>query len=246
MSRQFDITLSNSQRISGEAKAGKKMIIFSHGFDVRRDSNGLFKDIVNNLPEDYGYVIFDYHVYEGIEENLRPLSEQARVLKEVVKWTKHEFKPLTINLIAHSMGCTIASYAQEKIFDQILYLAPAMRSGSRLRTFFTSRPTAKHHGDHWEVSRRSGKITRINDRFFEEFEAVDPPILMMKYATKKPINIIFAKQDEFITEDSFDIFKSTTSINVRGINGDHNFNAPARQNLLNLINKTITFKESRI
>lgn len=246
MSKQFDITLSNNQRISGEAKAGTKIVIFSHGFDVRRDSNGLFRDIVDSLPENYGYVIFDYHVYEGIEENLRPLSEQARVLKEVVKWTKRELKPVTINLIAHSMGCTIASYAQEKTFDQILYLAPAMRSGSRLRTFFTSRPTAKHHGDHWEVSRRSGKITRINDRFFEEFEAIDPPVLMIKYASKKPINIIYAKQDEFISEDSFDVFKTTSSINIQGINGDHNFNPPARKSLIKLITAFMTNKGHKI
>ncbi len=49
----FDITLNDASRIQGEYKLGDRLVVFSHGFDVRRDSNGLFHDIAESLPEGF-------------------------------------------------------------------------------------------------------------------------------------------------------------------------------------------------
>ncbi len=233
---QFDIMLTDHSRIQGEYKPGQKIVIFSHGFDVRRDSDGLFHDIAKSLPEDFGYVLFDFHYYEGVFETLRPLSEQAIVLQQVVAWAKHNLRPLSLHLVAHSMGCTIASFAEEPSFETVTYLAPPLKNGGGFRRFFTTHPGAQHKGSHWEITRRSGKTTRVSDKLFLESESADPVGYMRKYADIQPIQIIYAAQDRFIHEDLYLNLKGTKGLAIKGVEADHNFTGNARGVIIGELN----------
>lgn len=231
MSR-FDIRLSATEKISGEYKAGRHVVVFSHGFDVRRDSNGLFHDIAANLPKDFGYVLFDYHSYEGSTETLRTFHEQARVLGHVIAWVKTQLHPLSFHLIAHSMGCVTAAFAGYSGFETVTFLAPPMKNTRGLRHFFTTHPGATHYGDYWEISRKSGKTTRVSERFFRELESANPSGFIRAYAFSNPIKIICATADQFIPEQHYDILKSQKNISVHALNADHNFTGEARHELL--------------
>ena len=64
----------------------KHIIIFSHGFGVRKDDVGLFTDIVKAVPE-VESILFDY--FDVDEKNkiltIRPFSTQVKMLNDVVK-----------------------------------------------------------------------------------------------------------------------------------------------------------------
>lgn len=225
---QFEITLSDTSRIRGEYRAGSHVVVFSHGFDVRRDSKGLFSDIAHSLPEHFGFVLFDYHDYRGDTEYLHTLSEQAAILHQVVAWTKANLHPLELHLVAHSMGCTVASYAAEPSFSSVTYLAPPIHSGSGLRRFFTTHPgLITHSGHSFTVARRSGKTTHVTEAFLSEFESAQPEMFLRRYAASKPLSIIAAKEDRFMPPSIYDSLRKQ-HLAVEVIPGDHNFSDTAR------------------
>lgn len=228
----FDIIRADGSRITGEYKPGRQIVIFSHGFDVRRDSNGLFHDIAAGLPDGMGCVLFDYHVHRGSDEILRPFSEQVAVLHDVIAWTHQQLHPISIHLIAHSMGCKVASLAAITAFDTVTYLAPAMRSGPGFRTWFTTHPGARQAGDGWEIRRRSGKTTHISERFFTEHASFDPVRLLAAYAKKRPLHIIYATEDRFINPESFEPLRAEQGITLEALTGDHNFTGEARNEIV--------------
>lgn len=223
----FNIILADGSSVDGEYRVGKNVVIFSHGFDVQRDSNGLFLDIVSYLPKDFGFVFFDYHLYSNGNERLRTISQQSVALREVTEWVINNLKPRTIHLVAHSMGCKIASLAKIASFDSIIYLAPAINHGTGFRKWFTTHPGATQTDDGWQIERRSGKTTHISKTLFDEQEKLDPKELMIRYAANKPIEIIYALHDRFIPATQIEELAKISSITITPIDADHNFTGSA-------------------
>ena len=67
-----------------EYRLAPSMLVFSHGFGVRRDSRGMFTDIIQHLPEDFGYVLFDYDSSENGMTRATLTGEQIARLKRVI------------------------------------------------------------------------------------------------------------------------------------------------------------------
>ena len=87
-------------------ETNKHIIIFSHGFGTRKDDRGLLTDIADGFSETQS-ILFDYN---GVDEKeniltVRPLSQQARMLNEVIGKTRFENENATIDIIGHSQGC---------------------------------------------------------------------------------------------------------------------------------------------
>ena len=53
----------------------RSVVLFSHGFGVKKDARGMFTDIVQSLGSDYLPVMFDYNgVSEGKYSNCLPIQ----------------------------------------------------------------------------------------------------------------------------------------------------------------------------
>lgn len=85
----------------------KKILLFSHGFGVKRDDRGLFTDIASHFP-DYQSVMFDYNEIDEMSNTLTatPIEQQAKILTQ-----QYNNIPAgqEVFLICHSQGCLVAA-----------------------------------------------------------------------------------------------------------------------------------------
>lgn len=109
----------------GNAKSGK-IIVFSHGFGVKRDSRGMFNEIGDFLKSKSLIIRFDYNDINKAENlvTVLPYSDQAKILKKVLRFVKDEFQPKEINIISHSMGCLVTGILSPRNIEKIILLSP--------------------------------------------------------------------------------------------------------------------------
>ncbi len=160
-----------------------------------------------------------------------------------MSWAKTQLHPLELHLVAHSMGCTIASYAAETSFSTVIYLAPPLHSGRGLRRFFTTHPGLVHADNNgYVIERRSGKTSKVSEKFLAEFESAQPLAYIRNYAKQRPLSIITAEQDQHIPPSIYDELSSEPNIAVQRIEGDHNFSGASRVALCSVLANLLTPK----
>lgn len=91
----------------------KHIVIYSHGFGVRKDDNGLLSDIAENLPE-LESILFDYYDLDEVSNELLicPPSQQVNKLNKTIQELRIKNPEATIDLIAHSQGTVVAAMAK--------------------------------------------------------------------------------------------------------------------------------------
>src|SRR4051812_33976828 len=106
------------------------IVIYSHGFGVRKDDRGLLTDIAEHLPE-VESLLFDYNEVDELNHTLtmRPLSKQAEMLNEVVRKTRQSHPDAIIDLVGHSQGTIIIALAKPQGIRRTLLLAPVFDMG---------------------------------------------------------------------------------------------------------------------
>ena len=107
---QFKITTPSGIFVSGEYEGNPgsgEVIVFVHGFGVKRDSRGMFTDISMVLNNKFLIVRYDSFLTEENDEIQRKVleySKQAEMLTGVLEYIGREFRPAHVYIIAHSMG----------------------------------------------------------------------------------------------------------------------------------------------
>jgi hypothetical protein len=208
------------------------IIIFSHGFGVRQDARGLFTDIAAALS-DAQPIFFDYNEIDETNNTtlVRPLSQQAEILKKVLAGAKVANPSATIDLICHSQGAIAAALATlTGIRKTILIAPPADMNFERMQKMFKDRPGTEinMHGIS-RLARRDGSFTLVPSEYWAERKEIQPIELYNKLATQTELIIIRAKQDEVLGETDFSEIRNTTIINL---DGNHGFIGEARGPLL--------------
>ena len=63
----------------------KHIILYSHGFGVRKDDRGLFTDIANSFT-DVDNILFNYNIYDVNQNSLRVSSftQQSKILAKIL------------------------------------------------------------------------------------------------------------------------------------------------------------------
>ena len=86
------------------------IVIYSHGFGVRKDDRGLFTDIAAALPG-ATHRMFDYNRRDETTGNLTvaPLAEQVGMLRNQIEKARADTPGAIIDLICHSQGCIVAA-----------------------------------------------------------------------------------------------------------------------------------------
>ena len=92
-------------------KPGNPVIIFSHGFGVERTSAGLFQDIIEILPNSFGYVLFDYYSITGDHWSVPGINSMTSHLSRIIDMMHVDGRETYV--LAHSQGCTIAALAYD-------------------------------------------------------------------------------------------------------------------------------------
>jgi pimeloyl-ACP methyl ester carboxylesterase len=227
-------TLRRLNGIAVEYRLADKVIVFSHGFGVQRDSRGMFTDIVNALPKDVGFVLFDYYDVQGRTVRLTTFSEQVKRLQTVMRWLQEEGVH-DVGLVAHSMGCIVAALAHAKA-EVVFLLAPPTTIGARSRAYFTGKEGATEHDGVWTVPRGDGTPSLIPDTFFDEFEATDAAEALRSYAMEQPYTLIAAGSDEVLKDVDYAVLSQQPGVAFEQITqAGHNFDPPVRQRLIERI-----------
>lgn len=216
--------------IHGEKKHGSPIVIFSHGFGVKRDSRGLFTKIAASLPNNFGYVLFDYNSTDGEHVYLRTYSEQAAVLKTVFS-TVHRMTD-KIYVIGHSMGAITASILAEVSTTKSILLAPPVTSSSGRKYFNEYLGAYRDKDNVLVIPRKDGTTTHVTDNFWDEAESIDPIAAMLDYGKKSDLTVIRAMNEDILRHtENYTLLSNNQAIKLVELPGNHNFDPP-NQNLL--------------
>jgi len=214
----------------------KKIIVYSHGFGVKKDDRGLFTDIANSMPT-VKHVFFDYNKIDHDRNELTVLSlaEQKEKLRNVLSDVKTNHPDSEINMICHSLGCVIAALLCPVGINKIIYLAPPFKFDvGRSPNRFSKRPgvTIDVNGT-TSFPRRDGSTTVIDSKFWDTLASVTPIDLYNQLAKKTKSVVINANQDEVLKEKDYSGLSS--DIQIINIDASHDFRDGARSNLIQLV-----------
>lgn len=218
----------------------KRIVIFSHGFGVAKDSAGLFTDIANGLGQDTIPFLFDYNDFDDANRTMtiKPFSQQAVILKANIEQIRRDNPGIPISLVAHSQGCIIAAIAEPQGLDHVVLLAPAESFNTqRLEKAFTERLKPEHLPDgSTRIPRRNGSFILILAAYRPEIKLINPPERYNHLATLAPTTLIRAAQDDILGKH-VDDGRLSADIMIVKLDGDHNFTDPSdRQGLIAEIN----------
>lgn len=242
----FDLSFSEDFSILGEYEGNEKsgkVIIFSHGFGMKRDSKGLFIQIGDLLKQNYLVVRFDYCKMLS-EENATltySFSQQAKMLRKVVSHIKSKFKIYDVNLISHSMGCLVTGITDlENLNKVILMCSPPSKQFRSMQTYFKHKPgTIFDLEGVSKVKRSDGSWTFIHPSFWNDIKIIDPVKLIREISKKSETYFIRALQDDVIRDESYKEISSIKNVNFLELPGDHNFKGKDRKQLLKWVGEIL-------
>lgn len=214
----------------------KHIIIYSHGFAVRKDDMSLFTDLAGKIPEAES-ILFDY--YEVDEQAgkifLSTFSEQVRKLKEVVANVRQANPGAIIDLIGHSQGTLVAALARPEGIRRAVLISPVFdidieRTLSRYRT----KPGVKIDLEGIsEIPSSTGLTKIIPKEYWQERALLEPLPAYASLAAVTEVVAIEANQDELLSK--VDPKQLDGGIKLLPLDGDHNFNPPNREKLIGLV-----------
>ena len=221
-------------------EAEKHIVIYSHGFGVKKDGRGLFTDIAAALP-DMDHVLFDYGQVDESKKTIHvaPLNEQAAMLSEAIAKAKEESPDAIVDLIAHSQGCVVAALANLTGVRKVVLLAPPpdLDVASRLEKY-KERPSAVIDVNGTSTIPGTDGYTKVvPSSYWQSLKAPQPIKLYNSLNNKVGLLIIEALDDEIVEQLPADA--TTDSLRIEWVNADHNFTGEARAEVIKLIQQEL-------
>lgn len=220
----------------------KHIVIFSHGFAVRKEDRGLFTAISKALPDDVESILFDYNPINEQSNTLtaKPLDEQARKLRKVLNTMRAEYPGAIIDLVCHSQGCVVAGILKPRDIRKIIMITPPddVSEATLTKQLGARMDTAIDVNVRTRLSRSDGSTTVIHPEYWQSLAGVDPVKLYNRLARFTVLRIINAKQDEVLGKVSFEGIDP--SISQVTLEGNHDFkDEESRKRLLFILQKEL-------
>ena len=220
----------------------KHVIIYSHGFGVRKDDRGLFTDIAAALPG-AAHVMFNYSQIDDAANTLTatPLADQAAKLAQKIAAVQAANSGAIIDLVCHSQGCLAAAMANIPGIRKTIFTAPPpdanvedkiKRWRVRYGTQFTTEGTSY-------LERKDGSITIVPPEYWLSLKDLDAQELYNTFAGNTELVIITATEDEVLGEVALD--KLIPSVRVIRMSAGHNFEGKARTQLAAIIASELAY-----
>lgn len=218
----------------------KHIVVFSHGFGVRKDDRGLFTDIAAGLPGVMS-ILFDYNEADETANTLTvaPLRKQAALLEQVLIRTRDDNPDAVIDLMCHSQGCIVAAMLRPQNIRKVVFLAPPTTlSQERMLKLFGNRPGSKVDLlDKSLFTRRDGSTTIVPKEYWDDLPDIKPIPLYNELANDTQLIIIRAKHDEILGKTRFTDL--SPNITLTDLEGDHDFTGTERRALIAAIQKEL-------
>ena len=217
------------------------VIIYSHGFGVRKEDRGLFTAIAKTLPDAH-HVMFDYNPIHEESNTLtvKPLDEQMRKLRKVLNETRTEYPGATIDMVCHSQGCVVAAMLKPRYIRKIIMLTPPDDVSAETVARNLSRRLEEpiDTAVRTRLSRSDGSTTVIHPEYWQSLEGIKPVKLYNLLARVTTLRIMNAKQDEVLGSVNFEALDPGVSrVNLEG---GHNFDdEESRKKLLYILHKEL-------
>jgi len=213
-------------------KKVNNIVVFVHGFGVRWDSRGMFTEIKDSLPNDWGYVLFDFYDVSGEDVYIASISQQLKLLNEILNEVSSENNAARIHIIAHSKGCVVTALAMPKIDGKVILLAPPETFGKNLQDYFEKYPGVQRAKNEIIIPRKDGTITHIPNSYFKESLQIQPEEEILKLSKQSKVIIFQTTEDEVIGQTSYTKLQSIPNIEIIPIISDHNFTGDYRKHLI--------------
>lgn len=216
-------------------KDSKNIVIFIHGFGVRWDSRGMFSELAQSLPEDWGNVLFDFYDIKGDNVYITDIDQQVRRLSQIIKSTQSEYPQATLHLIAHSKGCIITAIAQPEVSGCVILLAPPENFGTRIESYFRRYPGAIASESGLIIPRKDGTTTHIPADYFAQTAKIQVEEVLLAYSTVHAFALLQTTKDEVIGETHYERLQNQPNITISQLAADHNFTKSHRAQLIGYI-----------
>lgn len=217
------------------------VVIYSHGFGVRKTDRGLFTAIADALP-DAQHVMFDYNPIHEESNTLtvKPIDQQVLKLRRVINTARAEYPGATIDLVCHSQGSVVAAILKPRDIRKIIMLTPPddMDAETFAKQLGARTGTVINLGERTRLARTDGSTTVIHPEYWQSLAGINPVKLYNRLARFTALRIINAKQDDILGKAVFDGIDPTVS--MVALSGNHNFDIPEdRARLLYILKKEL-------
>ena len=218
----------------------KHIVIFSHGFGVRKDDRGLLTDIAKEIPE-VESVLFDYFEVDEINKTLtiRTITEQAKMLNDVVRKTRESNPETIIDLIGHSQGTIVSAVAKPDGIRKAILLAPVFDLGLE-RTMKRYKDTPGCDINLEGESRLyalEGLVRIVPKEYWIDRQKIKTSDEYNAFAEKAELIFIEANQDEFLHKVA--LKDLSPKAKIMSLEGDHNFTGENREGLIKKIREIL-------
>jgi ribosomal protein S18 acetylase RimI-like enzyme len=216
------------------------LVIFSHGFGVRKDDRGLFPDIAKHL-DGIEPIMFDYNQFDEETNTLTAitLEEQVEKLRKIYAQAKSNHPNAVVDLICHSQGCVIAAMAQLEGIRKTVFLAPPDRKfglgeiGAKIQTMLKRPGTTQDADGTLHYPRRDGSTTIIPFSYWQSRKGVDTISRYKELAGRTELVIVQATNDEVI--GLTDLSELPGTVKIVQMDTGHDFENEARQEVAAIV-----------
>jgi len=183
--------------------------------------------------------LFDFYKINGKDVTIVKVADQASLLKSVVAKVQKISPSANIHIIAHSMGCIVASMSELMIGGKVILLAPPEKFGKSMEEYFSNYPGSTKENDVIVIPRKDGTTTHIPQEFFAETKHIDAEQSILDYCKVHKVNLLQTTKDEVIGQTSYELLQPNPCIEITPMNADHNFTGDHRAELISYIHKTL-------
>jgi hypothetical protein len=218
------------------------VVIYSHGFGVRKSDRGLFTAISTALP-DLESVLFDYNIINKKSNTLTvaTLDEQTRKLRKAINTARAEHPGAVIDLVCHGQGCIVAALLKPRGIRKVIMLAPPddISEATLIRQLVPQTETDVDVTIATRIPRADGRTTVIEPEYWQGIADVEPIKLYNRLARFTTLRIMSAKDDEVLGTVGFEGIDPSISL-VR-LQGGHNFDdEESRKRILYILQKELS------
>ncbi len=206
------------------------IVIFSHGFGVRKDDRGLFTAISRAVP-DATSILFHYNPINDRSNTLtaKPMNEQVQKLRKVINTARAEYPGAIIDLVCHAQGCVVAALLKPRHIRKIIMLTPPdefdqVTFMKQLNTGDTPIDTSVRA----RIQSADGSTTVIHPEYWQSLAGIEPVKLYNRLAKFTVLRIINARNDEVLGPVTFEGIDP--GISFVTLDGDHNFSEEESRN----------------